>query len=160
MAVDYYLKLDGIQGESVSDGHKDEIQLLSFSWGGHQVSSVGHTGGSGAGKVDLADLNIMKVVDKATTPLFKALVSGTHIKTGVLTAVKTGAGSGGKPFITISLKELFVTSLQISASSEIPTASVSFSYNEVKHEYSTQNEQGILTTTGSSTYNTKTNAVS
>ena len=158
MAVDYYLKLDGIQGESVSDGHKDEIQLLSFSWGGHQISSVSGTGGSGAGKVDLADLNIMKVVDKSTTPLFKALVTGTHIKTGVLTAVKTGAGKGGKPFITISLKELFVTSLQISASSEIPTASVSFSYNEVKHEYSTQNEQGILTTTGSTTYNTKTNS--
>jgi type VI secretion system secreted protein Hcp len=160
MAVDFYLKLDGINGESVSDGHKDEIQLLSFSWGGHQRTSVAGTGGSGAGKVDLSDLNIMKHVDKATTPMFKALVTGTHIKTGVLTAVKTGAGAGGKPFLTISLKELFVTSLQISASSEIPTESVSFSYNEVKHEYSTQNEQGILTTTGSTTYNTKENKTS
>src|ERR1039457_226434 len=123
MAVDYYLKLDGITGESVSDGHKDEIQLLSFSWGGHNVTSVAGTGGSGAGKVDLSDLSVMKHVDKATTPMWKALVSGTHIKTGVLTAVKTGAGPGGKPFLTISLKELFVTSLQISASSEIPTES-------------------------------------
>jgi type VI secretion system secreted protein Hcp len=160
MAVDYFLKLDSIQGESADVNHKNEIQLMSFSWGATQVTSVAGTGGSGAGKVDLSDLNIMKHVDKATTPMFKALVTGTHIKTGVLTAVKTGAGAGGKPFLTISLKELFVTSLQISASSEIPTESVSFSYNEVKHEYSTQNEQGILTTTGSTTYNTKENKTS
>ena len=157
MAVDYFLKLDGAQGESVADGHKDEIQLLSWSWGGHNVTSVAGTGGSGAGKVDLSDLTIMKYVDKATTPLFKALVTGQHIKTGVLTAVKTGSGGGGKPFITLSLKELYVTSQQISASSEIPTESVSFSYNEMKHEYSTQNEQGILTTTGATTFNTKEN---
>ena len=53
MAVDYFLKLDGIQGESVDDKHKDEIQIMSFSWGGSQTSSVSGTGGSGAGKVDL-----------------------------------------------------------------------------------------------------------
>jgi type VI secretion system secreted protein Hcp len=159
MAVDFFLKLDSIDGESVADGHKDEIQLLSFSWGGHNVSSVAGTGGSGAGKVDLQDLSVTKYLDKATTPLFKALCSGTHIKTGTLTGVKTGTGGGGKPFLTLSLKELFVTSQQISGSSEIPMESLSFSYNEMKSEYSTQNEQGILTTTGAVTYNTKENKV-
>ena len=158
MAVDFYLKLDSVTGEAADSNHKNEIQLHSFSWGGHQTTSVAGTGGSGAGKVDLADFSVMKHLDKATTPIFKALVSGTHIKTGNLIAVK--AGAGGKPFLKIDFKELFVTSQQVSASTEIPTESVSFSYNEIKIEYSTQNEQGIVTTTGAVTYNLKENKTS
>ena len=158
MAVDYYLKLDGIQGEAATEGFKDQIQLLSFSWGGSQTTSVAGTGGSGAGKVDLSDLSVMKNYDKSSPQMFKALISGTHIKTGVLSATK--AGGGGKPFLKISLGELFVTSLQDSASSEIPTESVSFSYNTIKVEYSTQNEQGILTAVGAVSYDLKANKVS
>jgi type VI secretion system secreted protein Hcp len=158
MAVDYYLKLDGIQGESVTDGFKDQIQILSFSWGGSQTTSVAGTGGSGAGKVDLSDLSIMKHYDKSSPQMFKSLISGTHIKTGVLSATK--AGGGGKPFLKISLGELFITSLQDSASSEIPTESVSFSYNTIKVEYSTQNDQGILTAVGAVSYDLKANKVS
>jgi type VI secretion system secreted protein Hcp len=157
MAVDFYLKLDAIQGESADENHKDEIQLLSFSWGGSQVTSVAGTGGSGAGKADLSDLSIMKYMDKSSPSLFKSLISGTHIKTGVLSAVKTGAG--GKPFLKLSFEELFVTSQQVSASSEIPSESVSFSYNKIKVEYSVQNEQGILTAVAAVSYDTKGNKV-
>lgn len=155
MAVDYYLKLDGIEGEAVTSGFEKQIQLLSFSWGGSQTTSVAGTGGSGAGKVDLSDLSIMKYYDKSSPQVFKSLISGTHIKTGVLSATK--AGGGGKPFLKISLGELFVTSNQVSASSEIPTESVSFSYNTIKVEYSTQNEQGILTAVGAVNYDLKAN---
>jgi type VI secretion system secreted protein Hcp len=157
MAVDFYLKLDGITGEATDSNHKDQIQLLSFSWGGSQVTSVAGTGGSGAGRADLSDLSIMKYMDKASPGLFKAMISGTHIKTGVLSAVK--AGGDGKPFLKLSLEELFVTSVQTSASSEIPSESVSFSYNKIKYEYSTQNDQGILTAVGAVTYNLKENKV-
>jgi type VI secretion system secreted protein Hcp len=157
MAVDFYLKLDSIDGEAVATNFENQIQLLSFSWGGSQQTSVAGTGGSGAGKVDLADLSVMKHMDKATSPIFKALVSGTHIKTGVLSAVK--AGGNNKPFLKLSFEELFITSQQISASSEIPTESVSFSYNQIKEEYWTQNEQGVLTATGAVTYNLKQNKV-
>jgi type VI secretion system secreted protein Hcp len=158
MAVDFFLKLDGIQGESADEKHKDQITLLSWSLGASQVTSVAGTGGSGAGKADLSDLSIMKYLDKASAPIFKALVAGTHVKTGVLEAVK--AGGDGKPFLKLSFDELFVTSQQYSASSEIPSESVSFSYNKIKVEYSTQNEQGILTATGAVTYELKVNKVS
>ena len=122
------------------------------------MTSVAGTGGSGAGKANLADLHIMKNYDKSSSPLFKSLLAGTHIKTGTLTASK--AGGDGKPFVQIDLQELFVTSIQISGSSEIPTESVSFSYNQIKTTYSTQNEQGILTATGSVSYDLKQNKLS
>jgi type VI secretion system secreted protein Hcp len=158
MAVDYFLKLDGIQGESADEKHKDEIQLMSFSWGGSQTSSVAGTGGSGAGKVDLSDFSVMVNFDKATPKFFKSMCAGTHIKTGELSAIKSGAE--GKPYLKVDFKELFVSSLQISASSEIPTVSVSFTYNEIKMNYSVQDEQGNLKSTGDVTYDLKTNKLS
>lgn len=158
MAVDYFLKLDAIDGESVDSNHKNEIQIMSWSWGASQVSSVAGTGGSGAGKADLSDFSIMTYFDKSTPKLFKTIGAGTHIKTGTMTAIKSGAD--GKPYLKVDFKELFVSSLQISGSSEIPTVSVSFSYNEIKIDYSMQNEQGNLTSTGAVTYNTKENKLS
>jgi type VI secretion system secreted protein Hcp len=158
MAVDYFLKLDGIQGESQDANHKDEIQIMSFSWGGSQTSSVAGTGGSGAGKVSLADMSIMTNFDKATPKLFKSLCAGTHIKTGTMSAVKSGGD--GKPYLTVDFTELFVSSLQISASSEVPMVSISFTYNTIKIDYKVQNEQGNLTSTGAVTYDLKQNKLS
>jgi len=158
MAVDCYFKLDSIQGEAADSKHQNEVQLISYSWGGTQTTSVAGTGGSGAGKVDLQNLSVQKYMDKSTPELFKAMCLGTHIKSGVLTAIKSGAN--GQPFLTLTFGELFVTSLQTSASGEIPMESVSFSYNTVKIEYSTQNEQGILTATAAVSYNLKENVVS
>jgi type VI secretion system secreted protein Hcp len=158
MAVDYFLKLDGIKGESVDEKHKDEIQIMSWSWGASQVSSVAGTGGSGAGKADLSDLSIMANFDKSTPLFFKSIVKGDHIKTGTLSAIKSGAD--GKPYLKVDFKELFVSSLQLSASSEVPTVSISFTYNEIKIDYSQQNEQGNLTSTGAVTYELKANKVS
>jgi len=159
MAVDYFLKLsDGIDGESSDSNHKNEIQIMSWSWGASQVSSVAGTGGSGAGKADLSDFSIMANFDKATPKFFKSICAGKHIATGTMSAVKSG--SDGKPYLKVDFKELFVTSLQASASSEVPTISVSFSYNEIKIDYGVQNEQGNVASTGAVTYNTKENKLS
>jgi len=158
MAVDFFLKLDSIPGEAVDDKHKDWIQVMGWSWGASQVTSVAGTGGSGAGKANLSDFSISKFTDKASTPIFKALTMGTHIKTGTLEAVKSGGA--GKPFLKVDFQELYVTNHTLQGSSEIPMESVSFSYNQIKIEYSTQDEKGVITTAGSVTYNTKTNVTS
>lgn len=155
MAVDYFLKLDTVEGESTDEKHKNQIQILSFSWGASNVSSVAGTGGSGAGKADLSDFSIMTFFDKATPKLFKNLCLGTHFKTGQVEAIKSGAD--GKPYLKLDFKELFCTSVQVSASSEVPTVSVTFSYNEIKVDYMMQNEQGNLVSTGPVTFNVKQN---
>ena len=158
MAVDFFLKLsNSINGESADEKHKDEITVMSFSWGASQTTSVSGSGGSGAGKASLADLSIMKNYDWASSLLYQALLKGTHITSGVLTAVKSGAD--GSPFMTITLGELFVTSIQISGSSEVPMESVSFSYNTIKTQYAKQDETGKLNTQSAVTYDLKANKV-
>ena len=69
MAVDMFLKLDGIKGESQDHKHKDEIHIESFSWGMNQTGAHGVGGGGGAGKVSVHDISITKFVEKSTSAL-------------------------------------------------------------------------------------------
>jgi type VI secretion system secreted protein Hcp len=158
MAVDYFLKLDGIQGESQDAAHKNEIQVLSWSWGAANVSSVSGTGGSGAGKVDMSDVSMMLNFDKSTPKFFKSVCAGTHIASGTLSAIK--AGGNGKPYLKVDFKEIFVTGLQMSAAGEVPAVSLSFTYDEIKIDYSAQDEKGNLASVGPVTMNTKQNKLS
>jgi type VI secretion system secreted protein Hcp len=158
MAVDYFFDLDGIPGESQDDKFKNKIQVLSWSWGASNVSSVAGTGGSGAGKVDMSDMSMMLNFDKSTPKFFKAISVGTHITKGTMSAVKSGAD--GKPYLKVNLTEIFVTGLQMSASSEVPTVSLSFTYNEIGIDYSVQDEKGTLNSTGEVKFSTKANKVS
>jgi type VI secretion system secreted protein Hcp len=160
MAVDFFLKVDGADGESTQSGHTNEIKIHSFSWGCSQTTSVSGSGGSAAGKASLSDISVMKDLDKASPEMFKMLLTGTHIATAVLTAQKATGSTTGAPFLTITFGEVFVTSQQISGSSEIPSESVSFSYNTIKFDYSTQGDDGTLTSTGAISYDVKTSVQS
>jgi len=59
----------------------------------------------------------------------------------------------------VNFTEIFVTGLQMSASSEVPTVSLSFTYNEIGIDYSVQDEKGNLTSTGEVKYSLKQNVV-
>jgi len=84
-AVDYFLKLDGIQGESKADKHTDEIDVLSFSWGATQSGTFAGGGGGGAGKVAMQDFHFTMLHSKASPALMLACAQGDHIKSAILT---------------------------------------------------------------------------
>ena len=71
-AVDYFLKLDGIEGESKADKHTNEIDVLSFSWGATQTGTFASgTGGGGAGKVSMQDFHFTMEHSKASPALMR-----------------------------------------------------------------------------------------
>ncbi len=65
MAVDVFLKLEGIKGESSDSTHKEEIEILSYSWGISQTGTMAYGGGGGAGKADFSDISLMKRLDSS-----------------------------------------------------------------------------------------------
>jgi type VI secretion system secreted protein Hcp len=73
--VDYFLKIDGIQGESQDKTHKNEIQLNSFSWGASNMGTSATGGGAGAGKVQFSDFSITKSVDTASPSRVRCLLA-------------------------------------------------------------------------------------
>jgi type VI secretion system secreted protein Hcp len=156
MATDFFLDLGtDYAGESKDAKHGGQIQLLSWSWGGAQHTTIGLTGGAGAGKASMQDFAITKTVDKATPKLLAAMTKGTHIAKGTLYSVK--AGGGGGEYLKVEFDEMFVTSLQTAASSEDPSEMVSFAYNKVTLTYSTQGVDGNLENAGEWTYDVAAN---
>ena len=60
MAVDMFLKLDGVNAESKDKVHGKEIDVLSWSWGMANSGTAHLGGGAGAGKVNVQDLCVSK----------------------------------------------------------------------------------------------------
>src|SRR5436190_1992222 len=88
-AAVYFLKLDGIAGESVDAKHKGEIELEAFSWGETQAVAASG-GGGGAGKVRMQDLNVAMKLNRASPLLLLACATGQHLKAAVLSARRPG----------------------------------------------------------------------
>src|SRR5688572_5050693 len=142
MAVDTFLKLGDIKGESKDSKHPGEIDVLSWSWGVSQTGTMSYGGGGGAGKANFQDLNFMHNVDKASPILMLKCATGEHIKEATLVSRK--AGKTQQEYLIIKLNEILVTSVQPSGSSEHPTESVSINFSKIVLEYKPQKEDGSL----------------
>jgi type VI secretion system secreted protein Hcp len=142
-AFDYFLRVDGIQGESADSKHKGEIEVLSWSWGETQATGSSGSGG-GAGRVEMSDLTVVARVSKASPQLLLACASGKHFKSAVLTGRK--AGKGQAEFLTFSLSDILISSYQTggSGSVEPPLDSVSLNFAKVQIEYKEQKADGSL----------------
>jgi type VI secretion system secreted protein Hcp len=140
MAIDYFLKLDGVKGESKDAKHKDEIQLESFSWGMSQQGSFATGSGGGTGKVSFHDISISKLLDKASATLMLFCANGKHIPSGLVTFRK--AGENPVEYLKIKLTDILVSSVQLGGSGEVPHENVSLNFSKVEFEYQAQGKDG------------------
>lgn len=142
-AMDFFLKLDNVPGESLDKSHANEIDVLAWSWG--MSNSVSFTsGGIGAGKVKIQELSLTKWADKASPLLMLGCSKGTHYPTAVLTIRK--AGSTPVEFMKITLNDVLVSGISTGGSSgeDRFTENVTLSFARVKVEYWQQKADGSL----------------
>ena len=144
MASDIFAKIGDIKGESLDDKHKDEVEVLSWSWGVAQSGSLSHGGGAGAGKVSFNDFNFTHQIDKASPVLLEACATGEHIKEATITVRK--AGKGQHEFLIIKMNDIIVTSVSSSGSADAATTaeSVALQFAKVALEYTPQKSDGSL----------------
>lgn len=155
MATDYFLLIDGIEGESTDSKHAKEIQLESWSWGATSPNSV-VTGGAGA--PDLQDFNFVARTSKASPRLFHSLVSGKYHAKAKLTARR--AGSTQVEFLYITLTDVLISSYQVSgiAAQNAPMEQVSLDWARVEMSYTPVDPAtGKALTPVVATYDRKTN---
>lgn len=162
MAVDMFLKLDGVQGEARDSlGHANEIDINSFSWGISQSGNFNHGFGGAEGRANVKTINVTKKVDCSSHTLLKSCITGKHIATGKLTIRKAG-GSAPVEYVVINLDKVFVTSVSTSSSSGAETVAenVALSFEKVTFTYQEQGDDGAkLGGTKEMSYNVTTNAV-
>jgi type VI secretion system secreted protein Hcp len=140
MAV-YFLKLDGIPGESADAKHKDEIDVLAFSWGVSQTGTAATGGGGGAGKAAFDDLLLVARTSKASPNLWLACAKGTHIKSAFLTCRRRGKAT--LEFLTIALEDVLVSSYEVDGSDEEPPLDqFTLAYGKVETKYTPADKTG------------------
>jgi type VI secretion system secreted protein Hcp len=156
-AIDYFLKIDGIDGESQDDKHKNEIDLDSWSWGASQAGTHSAGGGGGAGKVSMHDFSFTMHVNKATPKLFLACASGEHIKKAVLTCRK--AGKDQQEYLKITFTDLLVSNYHAGGSQGaiIPVEQIALNFAKVEFEYKEQKPDGTLGGTTKAHWDLKAN---
>ena len=162
MAVaDYFLKLEGIKGESSDSKHKDEIEIESFSWGATNSGSFAHApgAGGGTGKVSFQDIHLTKVVDKASVDLLLFCASGKHLKEANLTVRK--AGEDQQEYYKVKLTDVLISSYQSGGSGGgsnlIPTDQFSLNFAKIEFSYSPQDAKGKLASPSRSGWDLKAN---
>jgi type VI secretion system secreted protein Hcp len=145
MAVDYFLKVDGVPGESADAKHKGEIDVLAVSWGVSQTGSPAKGGGVGAGKAVFDDLLVVARTSKASPALWLACAQGKHIKTAVLTCRR--AGKAPVEFLKITLSDVLVASYELDGSDEEPPLDqVALAYGKIETAYTPVDATGKLQT--------------
>ncbi|HEX6684894.1 MAG TPA: type VI secretion system tube protein Hcp [Candidatus Limnocylindrales bacterium] len=132
--ADYFLKLDGIPGESKDAQHRDEIEIPSWS--------LQDTAGCGP------VASFRKLFDRSSPLLFKAATAGAHIPTAVLTGRK--AGERPHEFTRFEFKDIVISSFQTgttaTAGDVLPMDSFSINYAQVRMVYIPQNADGTAGT--------------
>lgn len=158
MAVDMFLKLSAISGESLDKTHKAEIDVLAWSWGASNSGTAHMGGGAGAGKANFQDISLTKYIDKSSPTLFQHVAKGTHIDEAKLTVRK----AGGNPveYVVITMNECLITSLSTGGSGgeDRLTENVTINFAKVKLEYTEQDAKGSKGTTIPFTYNIAANS--
>jgi len=142
MAVDMFLKIDGIKGESEDDKHKGEIDVLAWSWGASQTGTMHTGGGGGAGKSNIQDISITKWIDSSSHKLLKAVSIGDHIKEALLTVRK--AGSKPLEYIKLNMKDCLISSVSTGGSGgeDRLTENISINFAVFEYTYTPQKIDG------------------
>lgn len=143
--TDFFLKIDGVDGEAADEKHAGEIVLYGYEIGGSNPGSFGAGGGGGSGKVKLNDFVITKQVDKSSAKLLAAMCTGEHFDKATLTCRR--AGKEQQEYLTVVLSPVIVSSFSHAGSNDsesIPKDIVTLNYGKIEFKYKDQKDDGSL----------------
>ena len=142
MAMDMFIQIGALKGESVDKVHAGKTDVLAWSWGLSNSGSAHVGGGAGAGKVNVQDLSFTKYVDKSTPDLLLAACNGKHYKSALLTVRK--AGEKPLEYLKITMTEVLITSVSTGGSGgeDRLTENVTLNFAQVKLDYIEQTKEG------------------
>jgi type VI secretion system secreted protein Hcp len=142
MAVDMFLKINGVTGASVVKGREAELQLLAWSWGMSQTGTTHIGTGGGAGKVNVQDLSFTHHVDNSSPILMQACCTGKHFDDAILTMRK--AGGEALDYYTLKMKDVIITSVSggSSAGEDQQTENITLNFASFEVSYQPQDNKG------------------
>jgi type VI secretion system secreted protein Hcp len=143
---DCFLQIDGITGESQDSRHRDEIEVLCFSWGESQRAPVQSGLGAGVGQVRVKDLEVTAHVSKASPKLMVACANGRKIAKARLICCLSGVDDA--EFLVINLSHVLVSGYHVAGTAggvgTMPTDEIALNFRDIKIEYRARRPDGSL----------------
>ena len=142
MAMDMFIKIGALKGESADSKHPGEIDVLAWSWGMSNAGSTHQGSGSGAGKVNVQDISFTKYIDKSSPDLILASCNGKHFDKATLVVRK--AGEKPLEYLTLTMGDVIITSLSTGGSGgeDRLTENVTLNFGNFKLDYVEQTKTG------------------
>ena len=137
-AVDMFIKIDGVAGESKDQSHRDWIDVLSFDMSVSRPIGPAAGGGSAGGQAaEASDLALSKYIDKASPQLALACCDGRHIPEVTLELINTRGGNR-TPYMVYKLHNVLVSSYSVSGDTSgdpLPTEEITLNYESIEWTY-------------------------
>jgi type VI secretion system secreted protein Hcp len=142
MALDMFIKIGDLKGESKDAEHKEKIDVLAWSWGVSNAGTFHAGGGGGAGKANVQDFSFTKWLDASSPPLLQACCTGKHFDKATLHVRK----AGDKPleYLKIEFTKVLVTAVSTGGSGgeDRLTENVTLNFAKVEVNYTEQSAEG------------------
>jgi type VI protein secretion system component Hcp len=153
-AVDMFLKIDGIDGESTDKEHRNQIEIFSWSWSASNTGTVG-TGGTGTGKTTGVDLELMKLLDTSSPIITEKLFTGAHIRDAELSLRKPGSSFD---FAKYKMTDILITSIRQGGSSgDVPVDQFTLNFAKLEVTHTVTNPDGKPGATAKTCWDFKAN---
>jgi type VI secretion system secreted protein Hcp len=145
MAIDVYLYIDGIKGESGDDRHKDWIECKSVSWGVEQPRSATASTGGGhtAERCEHRDIVISKLADLASPILLQTCAAGRTIPKAKFEFMRADAQGERVKYFEIEIDNVLIGAVSPAVDEgDILTEQVGFKFSRVRWKYTQQKISG------------------
>jgi len=145
MAIDVYLQIDGIKGESTDDRHKDWIECQSVQWDVAQPKSATASTGGGhtAERCEHSDIVFSKLADLASPILLQTCAQGKTIPKARFEFMRADGQGERIKYFEIELENLLIGSVSESVGQgDILGEHVGLKFSKVKWKYTQQKIAG------------------
>jgi type VI secretion system secreted protein Hcp len=155
--AEMFLKLDGIEGESLDSVHGGEIEIKGWGWPTINNVRWDVNQGGQSTKVEVKDIELHKVCDKASVTLYQCCVTGKHIKNGTITCRKND-GDQKVEYLIVTLTDLMVTKVEWTGQGDAQALdeTVCLSFAQFRLDYKVQNDTGTAAGAKSYQFNVQT----
>jgi len=138
MAIDGYMEIAGIKGESTDEAHPDWIEVYDLDLEVKQeVSMTSREGFAAKGRPTVTELKIVKRIDKSTPSLIQQCLLGRPIPTVNIDLVRSIDGE--KIYMQYQLKDAMVSYVspmaQDGSDHDRPYEVVRFAFTKIKWIY-------------------------
>jgi type VI secretion system secreted protein Hcp len=144
MAIDAYLQIDGVKGESSDDQHKGWIECESVSWSLRQPKSAtaSTAGGHTAERAELSNVCFHKLCDLASPLLAQHCAMGKTVPKAKFEFFRADGDGKRVKYYEVELENVIVAEVAQGVGGGGMTENVGLKFSKVKWRYTQQRIAG------------------